>query len=241
MNTVEYESYQLDLICTEYMQKGFTIAKQAKLQKIAFQFDAMAYREFEGKRQIVLIELVHAGRADRLSEKRTQAFERLAKVYPSVLVDFRYIDTNETPWISFSKARPQSISSDLLDQCIKRRLPKPDNTSALSINKQFLELWGLHAMTIRSYAGIWLSKDVTTKGILDIYNELLQSGYLRPPEDLVRGLKLDLFEINDLVQGAIQGASVEKGDVREINGHVLSIRRQIRKDLNMDMDKKDAS
>lgn len=223
MNNNEYEKYQLELIAAEYRARGFEVRTQARVSGLPYEFDAVAQNR-EGEQ--VFIEIVNKSLSAEAATRKLRAFEEIAARVPNAKVDFRYIDVDAIA-LHLAHNR-QQFALPGLKEALAARVPLLPRSS---IAGQFLNLWQLHASTIRAFA-VWLEvRDESNLNILDLYNEILSRKAILPPDDIVEEVDMDLFEIFDNVQLAIQGAVVEPNSFDQLRLHVLEVRRQVREKL----------
>jgi hypothetical protein len=220
VNYVEYERYQLDLIAIEYRTRGYEVIKEGTVPGLPYRFDAVA-KGPEGER--VIIEIVNKNQTKKTAERKLLALQAIAAGAPNTKVDFRYIEV-DTIALRMASNREQ-FAPPKLKQVLAERVPQLRQSNVAG---QFLNLWQLHAATIRAYAVSLRLGDEPNLTVLDLYNETLRQRAITPPEDIVEDVKMDLFEIFENVQSAIQGAVIEPDLFNQLRLHVLEVRRQIR-------------
>lgn len=95
----------------------------------------------------------------------------------------------------------------------------------------FMQVWSLHTATIRAFGRLldFLTAPPVGRGALEIYNELLRLELLSPPEDLVEGVSLNLFDLHDPVLPIADGAAVNESYLDSLIHHFYSVRQQVRK------------
>lgn len=223
MNNEEYEKYQLELIAIEYHARGYAVKLQSGVSNLPYKFDAIAENP-EGEQ--VFIEIINQNLSKKTAERKLMALKAVAEHLPKAKVDFRYIDVDAAA-LRMARNR-QGFALPKLKKILAARVPllRQGNVAG-----QFLSLWQLHAAIIRAFA---VSLDGDSKSnltILDLYNELLRHKVIERPDDIVEEAEMDLFEIFDTVQLAIQGAVVEQDSFNQLRLHILEVRRQIREKL----------
>lgn len=223
MNNKEYERYQLGLIAIEYQARGYQVKIQTEVQGLGYMFDAVA--EGPGDEQI-FIEIVNKRQTYKAAQLRLRALEEVAAHAPNAKVDFRYLDVDKIAFHRASNSR-RSAQSDL-KQMLAIRVP---SLSQGTVAGQFLNLWQLHASTIRALAAFLDIGEQAGLRILDLYNEMLRQKFIRPPEDIVEVVEMDLFEIFENVQSAIHGGVVDQYPFNQLRSHVLEVRKQIRQEI----------
>lgn len=223
MNYREYEKYQLELIAMEYHSRGFKVRIETGVQGFQYRFDAVA----EGPSgEQIFIEIVNKNQTIEAAQRRLLALEEVVARAPNAKVDFRYIDV-DTIGFRMASNRQGSVQPEL-KQLLAMRVPSLPQTT---VTGQFLKLWQLHASTIRAFAislGMGEEPNLT---VLDLYNETLRQNFIQPPEDIVEEVEMDLFDIFDNVQSAIQGGVVGQHLFDQLRFHVLEVRREIRQKL----------
>ena len=96
-----------------------------------------------------------------------------------------------------------------------------------------VQIWALHTATIRSYGSIidLLTDPPRRLGALEIYNNLLRFELLYPPEELIAGVDLNLFDLHEAVLAIAEGALVNDRYLDNLMKHFKSVRQQVRKRL----------
>lgn len=224
MNYIEYEKYQLDLIAMEYNARGYTVSVETRVQGFQYRFDAVA----EGPNgEQVFIEIVNKSQTVDAAQLRLRALEEVAARAPHAKVDFRYIDVDTMAWRM--ACNRQQITGPQLKQLLAMRVPSLTQTVVAG---QLLNLWQVHASTIRAFA-VWLGMEKEPNlTILDLYNESLRQKFFTAPQDVVDEVEMDLFEIFEDVQVAVQGGVLGQHSFDQLRLHVLEIRKQIRQKLH---------
>ncbi len=228
MNFEEYEKYQLKMIEQSYRQRGFSFEPEPRIQGLQYRFDAIA-RSDSG--EVIIIELVNKYQSSRGMQNKLRAFEELSKLQPNVKVDFRYVDVDAGA-LQLARPRPQDAGHPNLQQLLKARMPRFDSEQ-IDATRPFLDMWTLHVALIRAYS-VNLDLDYAGTGsMLDLYNEMLESHSLIAPEAVVDDVTQDLFDLFAEAQGALQGAPIDRRTFLQLRGHVLEVRKQVRKHLAM--------
>lgn len=222
-----YERYQLELILREYSGRGFDVSQEAQAGLGNMQFDAIAKNRASG--QLVIIELVNKAQSRAKAAERINAIRRLAEAYPDAQVDFRYIDVEKSR-IHWWQGAVGGDRYERIEDALNKRLPRRPN-DALGSTMYFMQVWALHTATIRAYGRFIdiLTAPPVGRGALEIYNELLRLELLLPPEDLIEGVDLNLFDLHEAVLAIADGAIVNERYLDNLTQHFYEVRRQIRK------------
>ena len=220
-----YESQQLLLIAEEYRRQGFSVLTEVALPGSQARLDIVARRASDDMH--VIVELLSAARAEASGDARVEILQRAAMVYPSARVELRYLDEQAAPYTALLSRTARAPRMEDLWKALKRRLPSK-KTDELSRNSQLLELWAVHALTIRAVALAMSDPLLTSENVLDVYNALLRHQILLPPEAEGKSVTLSLFQIHEAVLAATQGAIVDLTFVTELRLHVQSVRQQVR-------------
>ena len=227
MSNEDYERYQLELILREYASRGFEVSQEAQAEFGNMRFDAIARNRASG--QLVIIELVNKAQSRARATERINAIRRLAEVYPEAQVDLRYIDVEKSRlhWWRDTVGEDRYAS---IEDALTKRLPRRPNDS-LGWTMYFMQVWALHTATIRAYGRLLdlLTAPPVGRGALEIYNELLRFELLSPPEDLVEGVSLNLFDLHEAVLAIADGAVVNESYLDSLIHHFYSVRQQVRK------------
>lgn len=233
VNDIDYERRQLEIIALEYKVKGFDVHFDSPLPfpsaMLDFRYDAVAYRRDDN--ELVIIELVSAGRDLAGYEKRLESLELIAREFPRATVDFRYIDRDTIALAVLRENKAVlSIRGDL-EKLTRARLNRPNPRKAPQ-SGYLVEYWTMHTLIIRSFSAFIDIDGVNSLSVLDLYNKLIADQHIVPPESRVDGLERDLFELHEFVQGAVQGLDVEFEVVSDMRLHVLEMRRQVRRAIH---------
>ncbi|MEN4716064.1 hypothetical protein [Pantoea agglomerans] len=246
VNPRDYERYQLDLIKAEYEAKDFIIIDEVKRSSNRMVFDAIAVNL--RTREAVIIEIVNANlngaerphlreRAEYIRKAiRDREFENeIPHFFDRFMrwsVDFRYIDSKEKSEKDRNIFVQLNFSNESLVKIIGEKLPKPITPplSQFLLNRQFLSDWSITARTIRSFIPFALSgrNVVEELSVLDLYNIMLSQFDIIPAEQKHEDAILDLFDLFESVQLAINGGDVNPEKVKELRLHLINIRQQIR-------------
>lgn len=221
-----YEELQLQLIVQEYERQKFDVVLDYRIPKMKYIFDARAERKSDGK--VVFIELLNSHKEDNMRQGRVTALEQAARAFPDATIDFRYLDREAAPYHALVEQGARPAKSEDLAKLLTRKLPSK-KSSPIESSFTLLELWCLHVLTLRAFASSRPNFDVEAESVLDVYNLLLQHGFVNAPEQKVNGIELDLFQIHEAVLSATQGAIVEATFADQLRKHVKSVRRQIRR------------
>ena len=227
MSNEDYERYQLELILREYASRGFEVSQEARAEFGNMRFDAIARNRASG--QLVIIELVNKAQSRARATERINAIRRLAEVYPEAQVDLRYIDVEKSR-LHWWRDTVGEDSYTSIEDALKKRLPRRPNDS-LGWTMYFMQVWALHMATIRAYGRLLdlLTAPPVGRGALEIYNELLRFELLSPPEDLVDGVSINLFDLHEVVLAIADGAVVNESYLDSLIHHFYSVRLQVRK------------
>lgn len=226
MNLREYEEYQLKLIGQSYRERGFNVEYEPVIKGLSYRFDAIA-RNDSG--EIIIIELVNKHHRDKAMHNKLKALEEVSNLLPRAKVDFRYLDL-DAGVLQIARPRPPEVDKPDLKKILAKRLPRI-NTESVDATRPFLELWVQHVAAIRAY-GVNLGwNEAETESMLDLYNKMLRSQSLVAPEGVVDDVRQDLFDLFAEAQGVIQGASIDRDKFLQLRGHVVEVRRQIRRYL----------
>jgi hypothetical protein len=246
VNRRDYEKYQLELIKAEYEAKNFEIIDEAKIFSNRMVFDAIAFNR--QTREAVIIEIVNNNlngaerphlreRAEYIRKAiRDRAFEnKTLRFFGRSMrwsVDFRYIDSKENPEKDRNIFVQSNFSNKSIVKIIGEKLPKQltPPLSQILLNRQFLSDWSMTARTIRSFIPFALSgrNVVEESSVLDLYNMMLSQCDIVPAEQKHEDEILDLFDLFESVQLAINGGDVNSEKVKELRLHLINIRQQIR-------------
>lgn len=232
----EYEALQLRLIASEYKSKGFEVDLNVHFPMRgsgSLIFDAVAKKLSE--QRIVFIELLNPNRANGDNERRAKDFERVAVEYPYAEVDFRYLDTQAAQYLLQLERGTRRVTANELKSLLSTRIPQAPKGDVLS-TARLLELWSLHALTMRAFAAYIAAPAAEPANLLDLYNSLLSSEMLAKPEQLVDDVVFDFFEIHEAVISATQGALVERQYLEQLREHIKSVRKQVRRRLKSRFD-----
>lgn len=229
-NVKNYERYQLELITNEYVSNGFEVLFETALPGSNIFFDAIARRRSDD--QLVLIELVSARLTEKQIIARRRSISEAALKFPTALVDFRYIDDNSQALLSVSHNRSRSVRLKQLESLLSEKLPivkgKPFDAA-----KEILFLWASYSSLLRGY-GYWLKHpECETIILLDLYNDMLRCGFLKPPEKIMDSLEFDIFSLHDAVIASTQGAIVDMTYVIQLRGHYQSLRKQVKSRIRL--------
>lgn len=219
----DYENLQLRLIGREYERKGYFVSFEVAFNGLDMRFDAVAHRRSDG--DLVIIELVNAERPPASREDLEASLAALAQIYPRARVDIRRIDPEVPAWTQLLWARQRSTWH--LRTVSPDGGGEPDSDAFQRAAGELLQLWAGHASLLRAFASLSFEGMQEPTSLLAIYNALLAAGSLQPPEVVVDGVELDLFQLYDLAMAALQGSPIEPAEVEQLRGHVLSVRSQV--------------
>lgn len=224
-----YERYQLDLIASEYRQKGYVVHLEESLPESRWRFDAIARNEVDG--EMVLIELVNPNLSEEQINRRRLAIAEAALSFPKALVDFRYIDVKQSNFMQFNNTDENFRGWSFLD-LMNSRVP-PFNEHQKNTSRQMLTLWADYTVLLRGYGHLWRHPECETASIMDLYNSFLRAGILKPAEVVTDEVSDDLFQMYDVVTAATQGALVEVSYVKQLRGHYMWLRKQLKDHKSM--------
>ncbi len=227
MRNEDYERYQLELILQEYASRGFDVSLETQAGIGNMRFDAIAKNRASG--QLVVIELVNKMQSKSRASERINAIRRFAEIYPDAQVDLRYIDIEKSRFRWWQELVGEDRSANIKD-VLNKRLPRR-STSVLGRSMYFMQVWALHIATIRAYGRVidLLTAPPKSRGALEIYNDLLRLQLLHPPEELIEGIDLNLFDLHEAVLAIAEGAAVNDRYLDNLLHHFHSVRQQIRK------------
>lgn len=227
MNNESYERYQLELIAQEYRQRGFDVSSEVQSGVGTSMFDAVARHKESGK--LVFIELVNKSSARSQASQRMKAIEGFSVTYPEAVVDFRYIDVESSRLHQWQRNVGEDHRIEV-SEAVSQRVARPP-VNAVGRSMYFMQIWSLHVATIRAFGRVLdiLAGHADGRGALDIYNQLLRYKFLSPPEDLVDGVSLNLFELHEAVLAVAEGAEVNEQYFDDLIEHFRSVRKQIRR------------
>jgi hypothetical protein len=222
-----YEKYQLELILREYEGRGFDVLREAQAGLGNMRFDAIAKNRSSG--QLVIIELVNKAQSRARAAERINVIRRLAESYPDAQIDLRYIDVEKSR-IHWWQDTVGGDRYESIEDAINKRLPRRPK-DALGWTMYFMQIWALHTATIRAYGRIidLLTAPPIGRGALEVYNDLLRFELLLPPEDLIEGVDLNLFDLHEAVLAIADGAIVNERYLDNLVQHFYSVRQQVRK------------
>ncbi|NII11292.1 hypothetical protein [Oleiagrimonas sp. C23AA] len=219
----DYEDLQLRLIGREYEREGYSVSFEVAFPGLDTRFDAVAHRESDG--DLVIIELVNAERSPASRGGLEASLEAVTQIYPRTRVDIRRIDPEVPGWTRLLWARQRS--TEHLRTVLPKAGGEPDSDAFQRNAAELLQLWAGHASVLRAFAALSLEGMREPATVLAIYNALLAAGLLQPPEVVVNGVELDLFQLYDLAIAALQGSFIEPAEVEQLRKHVLSVRSQV--------------
>lgn len=227
MSNEDYERYQLELILQEYSSRGFDVSLEPQAGIGNMRFDAIAKNRASG--QLVVIELVNKTQSKSMASERINAIRRFAEIYPDAQVDLRYIDVEKSRVRWWQELVGEDRSASIKD-VLNKRLPRR-SISVLGRSMYFMQVWALHTATIRAYGRIIdpLIAPPRSLGALEIYNDLLRLQLLHPPEELIEGIDLNLFDLHEAVLAIAEGAAVNDRYLDNLIHHFHSVRQQVRK------------
>lgn len=226
MSSEDYDRYQLELILREYESRGFEVLQEAQAGLENMRFDAIAKNRESGR--LVVVELINKAQSRTRASERINVLRRFSEIYPDALVDFRYIDVEvfRIRWWQETVGEDRFASiRDILNQRLPRR-----SASEVGRSMYFMQIWVLHTEIIRAY-GHFLNDLSNGRGALEIYNELLRLKLLYPPEELIDGVDLNLFDLHEAVLAVAEGALINDYYLDSLMQHFHSIRQQVRKRL----------
>lgn len=229
MSNEDYERYQLELILREYASRGFEVSQEAQAGLGNMRFDAIAKNRESGK--LVVIELVNKAQSRARASERINVLRRFAEIYPDAQVDLRYIDVEISRIRWWQEAVGEDRFASIKD-ILRQRLPRRP-ASEVGRSMYFMQVWALHTAIIRTYGRFidLLTDPPHGRGALEIYNKLLRFELLHPPEELIEGVDLNLFDLHEAVLAIAEGALVNDRYLDNLMQHFHSIRQQVRKRL----------
>lgn len=229
MSNEVYEKYQLALIAQDYQRRGFDVSlgEQARIGNL--RFDAVAKNK--ETKSLVVIELVNKTSSKAHPSERIMTIKKLSEIKPNAVVDLRYIDVELFRVRQWQDTVGEIFQTDI-NAALGQRVPRPPSNT-ISRSMHFMQIWALHATTIRAY-GRYLGEKVSydnSQGALDIYNELLHQEIIYRPEYLIDSVELNLFDLHEAVLAIAEGAAVNEKYHHDMTQHFLSIRKQIRQGI----------